>query len=396
MHRSTVRYLWAFAVLALVCCPAAYWLLVYRPGVQANLSEFSLEAEYSRRLEHFRQTIKTGASQDERAAVSKEFSTYSSGAFKEMLAIATKQPSSEVGKRAALWVVSNCDADYEPHRQAAAILLTHHSCSQDLGAAYIHLTGFHPVYERLLRIGAASNTDRTARGYASFELADLLTSRAAFRDEMNATPELDGARLSNMGSETVSYLKSTNRDSDRNEARVLFQAVRSEYGDLAYRDRTLGSVAADRLLAFEQTYPEIGKVAQDIVGRDLNGNKLTLSAYRGKVVVVTFWASWCGACLGHVPEENQLIEKFSDSPFVFLGVNVDASRQDGLAAVKQHSIGFRSWWDNPDADDAIAHRWAVHEFPTTFVLDESGVIRCKNLYGKDLRIAVERLLTDGK
>lgn len=366
------------------------------PLVMQDLAK--LEAKHAERREAYREAIAAASSENDNARVAEEheeFRAYWLPAIHEMLAIAEEQPSTPVGKRAALWVLINYGADYDQHVRAAEILLEHHSGSEQLVTADSKLDGFHPVYEELLRVVATSDPSRSSRAHATFKLAELLVSRSDFKDLMDATPESRPERIENMGEPVVEHLESTDRDQDLTEAKRLYERVQREFPDVAYRDRTLGDAAAERLIPLEQTYPEIGKAAPSITGRDLQGNSLALEDHRGKVVVISFWASWCGPCLSRVPAENQLIEHFKNEPFVLLGVNGDASVEDAIQAAEEHDIRFTSWWDDPVDDTRIVDRYGVNSWPTVFVLDQDGVIRNKNLFGPDLHEAVDRLLNAG-
>lgn len=354
-----------------------------------------LEAKHEERREAFREAIATASAENDRDRIAEEhedFRDYWLPAIHEMLTIANEQPSTPIGKRAALWVLNNCGADYDQHVRAAEILLEHHSRSEELGTAYIGLYGFHPVYEKLLRVVATSDPSPSSRAHATFKLAELLVLRSDLKDGMDATPELRSERIENMGEPVVEHLESTDPEQDRAEAKQLYKTIQREFSDVAYRDRTLGDIAAERLMPLEQIYPEIGKAAPSITGRDLRGKPLALEDHRGKVVVISFWASWCGPCLSRVPAENQLIEHFKDGPFVLLGVNGDASVEDAIQAAEEHDVRFTSWWDNPADDTRIVDRYGVSSWPTVFVLDQDGIIRNKNLFGSDLHKAVGRLL----
>ncbi|MCA9171290.1 MAG: TlpA family protein disulfide reductase [Planctomycetales bacterium] len=343
----------------------------------------------------FHKEIATASTKEEQARVSEDFMAYWLSAINDVVAIAKRQPSSGVGKRAAIWVVTFCDADYTANVEAAEILLEHHPRSAELEVAYSKLTGFHPVYEKLLRAAADSNVTETAKAYAMFALADLLVSRSSLKDRMDTSPELRPELIKEMGKHIVEYVETTERRHDRAEAIRLYKRVKRESGDLTYRDLTLRDAATERLLPLEQTYPEIGKVAPNINGRDLQGNALALEDHRGKVVVISFWASWCGPCLSLVPAENKLIEHFKTKPFALMGVNGDDSVDSAIQAADEHDVHFRSWWDDPANHMTIVERYHVTSWPTVFVVDQNGVIRNKNLFGSDLQDAVDHLLSAG-
>ena len=80
---------------------------------------------------------------------------------------------------------------------------------------------------------------------------------------------------------------------------------------------TLGEKAATSL--YELRHLQVGKQAPDIEGEDLDEARLKLGHYRGKVVLLVFWASWCGPCMRAVPHEKELVKRFKGRPFVLLG-----------------------------------------------------------------------------
>ena len=137
----------------------------------------------------------------------------------------------------------------------------------------------------------------------------------------------------------------------------------------------------------------IGRFAPDIEANNLSGQRMTLREYRGKVVLLVFWSSSCGPCMGDVPHENSLVERFAGRPFALVGVNCDESIAKALAAVEKHSIPWKSFWNGEGGGDGpITEQWGVLAWPTVYVLDDAGVIRHKNLRGDALDAPLERLI----
>jgi len=98
-----------------------------------------------------------------------------------------------------------------------------------------------------------------------------------------------------------------------------------------------------------------------------------------------------------IPHEKALVEQLKDRPFALVGINSDSGREKLKAAIAEHGITWRSWWDGGKTSGPIATRWDVHRWPSTFVLDEKGVIRFKGLphsVPKLLDDAVDSLLKE--
>jgi peroxiredoxin len=140
----------------------------------------------------------------------------------------------------------------------------------------------------------------------------------------------------------------------------------------------------------------VGKTAPPTTGEDLGGHPLRLSDYRGKVVVLTFSADWCGICRSQYPYYRLMQELYENWPFAILGV--EAGARETVAGLKaQHGLTYRSWWDNPRTEGGrgpIASAWNVHGWPTTYVLDANGVVRFVDLRDEDLLKAVRQLLVE--
>jgi thiol-disulfide isomerase/thioredoxin len=140
--------------------------------------------------------------------------------------------------------------------------------------------------------------------------------------------------------------------------------------------------------------PNVDFPAPDIEGMDANGKRFRLSDYKGKVVLLDFWASWCDHCIRLVPHEVALVKSLENKPFVLLGVNADETLEALKSAEQKHRLNWRSWWDR---DNAIQRRWGVEGLPTLFVIDHKGVVRYRfegagPTIEEDLEAAIKDLL----
>ena len=108
--------------------------------------------------------------------------------------------------------------------------------------------------------------------------------------------------------------------------------------------------------------------APALVGKE----QVSLSAYRGKVVYLDFWASWCAPCLSSLPLLDELRQEFSAADFQIVAVNVDANPKDGRAFLRKRPIGYPS---ASDPKGNLPARFEVETMPTSFLIDRQGVIR---------------------
>jgi thiol-disulfide isomerase/thioredoxin len=117
---------------------------------------------------------------------------------------------------------------------------------------------------------------------------------------------------------------------------------------------------------------EIGCIAPELEGTDLEGHKYKLSDYRGKVVVVDFWATWCPPCRRMIPQEKELVERMQGRPFAFLAVSEDESRE---ALSKFLESDAHGWPVLHDQTKMLSLEWRVNNLPTFVFIDANGVIR---------------------
>jgi len=206
-----------------------------------------------------------------------------------------------------------------------------------------------PEGDQLLRKAAQSHALRESRAMAAFWLAQSLASAAARR---GTKPEAAEKLFK--------------------EAEQLYEKVIAEYASVEHGRTTLGEAAKLRL--DEMRHLTVGRPAQEIVGDDLDGQSMTLSDYRGKVVMLDFWANWCGYCRQMYPYEKALVARMKNEPFVMLGVNGDDNKEELRREIDRHGINWKSWWDG---DAKIRRQWQLEGYPLIFLIDHKGIIRYK-------------------
>jgi thiol-disulfide isomerase/thioredoxin len=120
--------------------------------------------------------------------------------------------------------------------------------------------------------------------------------------------------------------------------------------------------------------PYDGAPLPDFTLSDMQGKSHTLSDYQGQVVMLNFWATYCGPCIKEMPSMQRLKERLAGKPFAILAVDMAEEKADVEAFFAKHKIQV----DFPillDPDGEVVEQWMISAVPTTFILDPAGKIR---------------------
>ena len=137
---------------------------------------------------------------------------------------------------------------------------------------------------------------------------------------------------------------------------------------------------------------QVGSVAPDFTLPDVDGNPVSLSSFRGKYVLVDFWAAWCPDCRKENPNIVAAWNKYKDKNFAVLGVSLDRNHDQWLAAIEKDGLKWTQvsdlkYW-NSDAAVLYCIRW----IPMSFLIDPEGKIVSVGLEGEELHNKLEELL----
>ncbi len=168
-----------------------------------------------------------------------------------------------------------------------------------------------------------------------------------------------------------------------------------DYGDVKTAGRG-GSVtvedAAKKVKFFVENLT-VGKSAPDAECELLEeGKKAKLSDYRGNVVVLDIWATWCGPCRAMIPHERDMVKKLEGKNFKLVSVSADADKATLTKFLEKEEMPWTHWWNG--AKGGLVEEYQVRFYPTIYVLDGKGVIRAKHLRGEELEHFVEKLLAE--
>jgi tetratricopeptide (TPR) repeat protein len=137
-----------------------------------------------------------------------------------------------------------------------------------------------------------------------------------------------------------------------------------------------------------------GRFAFPFNVKSASGEELSLDKLKGKVVLLDFWASWCGPCRADMPNVKHLWEVYQARNFILIGINLDSNRRAFEQYVKEMGVSWPQYYDGKGWGNRIAELYSVHSIPMTFLIDQQGVIRASGLRGERLFDKIGDLLKE--
>lgn len=168
---------------------------------------------------------------------------------------------------------------------------------------------------------------------------------------------------------------------------TLVQQIKSDYPD------TKAGKSAEEILANIQRQEAAKKIQQTLVvgaqfpdfeAKDLDGKPLSVSNYKGKVLLVDFWATWCGPCVLELPNVLKAYEKYHDKGFEIVGISLDESEPKLRSFLKDKNMTWSQYFDGARWKNKLAQKYGVMGIPATFLLDGDGKIIGRDLRGEKL------------
>ena len=138
-----------------------------------------------------------------------------------------------------------------------------------------------------------------------------------------------------------------------------------------------------------------GAQAPNFSFQDEKGKKKELSDYHGKVLVLDFWASWCGPCRAEIPKMKKIYADMDTKKVEFLSVSIDAKKDDWVKAMTEEAMAWKQGWV-PDAGKEVMKTYMFNGIPFILVIDKDGKIFRKHVRGEGIRTAIEDVLAGKK
>jgi peroxiredoxin len=189
------------------------------------------------------------------------------------------------------------------------------------------------------------------------------------------------------------YLAEAYKNLDRyDDAEKRYKVFIDKYGHLNPKFLAAANAALDDLPGLKRL--AVGQEPIPFSVKDITGKPLSLGNYRGKVVLIDFWASWCMPCKVEMPNVVRIHKKYKDRGFEIIGISLDSDRKAFESYIKAAGMEWPQYFDGKGWQNEVADKYKVRAIPATFLVDKKGKIRYRTLRSAELEKAVERLLTE--
>jgi peroxiredoxin len=225
--------------------------------------------------------------------------------------------------------------------------------------------------------GSASHNDFVAFNTATAKYQDLFAGKGRY--DVNYIDEAATVVEKFVASHKASYIsplgifRHSQMTGDYLKQEQMYNIL-----DAAIQNSPIGKYIADQIKANADA--GYGKPLADFSQADTSGNMISLSSFKGKYVLVDFWASWCGPCRAENPNVVRTFEQYKNKNFTVLGISLDREKKNWVDAITADGLNWTQLSDLKFWSNAVAQQFSIQSIPQNFLVDPNG-----NLIGKNLR-----------
>lgn len=237
-------------------------------------------------------------------------------------------------------------------------------------------------------------------GRVKMKLGQGQNTEAALKDELKEFDDLLAAHKGEKTDEVSQILVmkallyvQVFHDFDKGEA--LFQQLKADFPDTEAGknvDQILPALQQQKASMAARAALSAGKEFPDFQEKDVAGQPLSISKYKGKIVLVDFWATWCGPCVGELPNVLAAYQKYHDKGFEIVGISLDKNKDELEKFVKEKGMTWQQYFDGQGWDSKLGKKYGITAIPATFLLDGEGKIIATDLRGDGLEKELSKRL----
>lgn len=182
---------------------------------------------------------------------------------------------------------------------------------------------------------------------------------------------------------------------DNKTATEELQQLKTDFPDTApakKADLIINSLAKQEESNKVQKSLAVGSVFPDFQVTSLDSKPLSVSAEKGKIVLIDFWATWCGPCVGELPNVQKVYAQYHDKGFDIIGISLDQDKDKLTTFLKDKGVPWPQYFDGKGWENKVSTTYGINSIPATYLLGKDGKILGKGLRGEALDAAVKTAL----